>query len=164
MATEPIVELEAALQQIARFCQRRKLKKNQEFFDQIASRILENVPEKIEDEQRFRLLLSRYQAAVSTLLLLADPPAAGVLDAALGRINSTLSSRRPANGVAEDSQKIKDVRIIDGVGAGYMLRDALPQRRELTEDQRAICARFRPSERNKSWPNAPTPDWGLFDK
>lgn len=133
-------DIEGALAQILKACRQRKVKRNKEAYDRIEEIILSQNDERLEGDALRVNLKYKYEAAISILLLLADPPSREELDAALEKI-------RLATGSA-----VTGVRILDGSLEGYRLEDELDAPRHLDAAARDVVSFFRQRVSQKRWP------------
>ncbi|BEP53876.1 hypothetical protein GmRootV118_11200 [Variovorax sp. V118] len=139
-------EMEQALEQILHYCQRRRIKKNQAIFDSIATAIVADRADVQGNPDALAAdIKSRYLTAVSALMMLADPPAADVLDATLARINSSLEIAR------REGQPLTDVRFVDDANDEATLRQRLGERRIFSPEAEARLAHLREKTSRRLW-------------
>ncbi|RYH70946.1 MAG: hypothetical protein EON54_00990 [Alcaligenaceae bacterium] len=132
-------DIAGALQQILRACQQRKLQRNKEAFDRIVEIIDTEDDQRLKGDELKLSLKRKYEAAVSILLLLADPPGHRELDLALEKISAATKST------------VEGVRIVGGRPDGYSLYDVLEPPRELNAEGRAVLSFFRERVMHRNW-------------
>ncbi|MBI2768362.1 MAG: hypothetical protein HYX47_01960 [Burkholderiales bacterium] len=137
MSTED-EDIEGSLAEILAFCRQRKLQRNKEAFDRIADIISAQGDERLEGDARKRSLDQKYDAAISMLLMVIDPPGRDVFDSALEKIRKATGS------------DVTQVRILDDSPMGYLLGEALGAPRALGEGHDTV-GHFRQRLAKRKW-------------
>lgn len=133
-------QMESDVRQVLVYC-RNYRGPHEDVFSALRERVIEidQVVEETDEGQRRARVSSMYEDAISTLLLVADPPSRETYEQVLGRIGSIADT--PIESVRFSPEPRAEAAIAEQYS--YELRDNLLPRRRLTAEQRGTLDYFR---------------------